>query len=55
MFDIQKGRGLMKQQKRVGILLMLVCLIITLALPVTANAAVKINKTSIMLKVRLKN
>ena len=47
MFDIQKGRGLMKQQKRVGILLMLVCLIITLALPVTANAAVKINKTSV--------
>ena len=47
MFDIQKGRGLMKQRKRVGILLMLVCLIITLALPVTANAAVKINKTSV--------
>ena len=47
MFDIQKGRGLMKQRKRAGILLMLVCLIITLALPVTANAAVKINKTSV--------
>ena len=47
MFDIQKGRGLMKQRKRVGILLILVCLIITLALPVTANAAVKINKTSV--------
>ena len=37
----------MKQQKKAGILLMLVCLIITLALPVTANAAVKINKTSV--------
>lgn len=47
MFDIQKGRGLMKQRKKAGILLMLVCLIITLALPVTANAAVKINKTSV--------
>ena len=47
MFDIQKGRGLMKQRKRAGILLMLVCLVITLALPVTANAAVKINKTSV--------
>lgn len=47
MFDIQKGRGLMKQRKRAGILLMLVCLIVTLALPVTANAAVKINKTSV--------
>lgn len=47
MFDIQKGRGLMKQRKRAGILLMLVCLIITLALPVTANTAVKINKTSV--------
>ena len=47
MFDIQKGRGLMKQRKRAGILLILVCLIVTLALPVTANAAVKINKTSV--------
>lgn len=45
IFDIQKGRGFYEETKKTGILLMLVCWVITLALPVTTNAAVKMNKT----------